>query len=265
MDLHRHGAGKETEDVAPAAAGAPKSGRDIAAIVGEIVRGDPTQQRSGRLISTLAGVLRRQRQGRGRGYGVRSFGQRMADEVLAVAPRLPVRDLATLREQFPGRGPDQVADALIDGATKASAAVGAAVGVWALLPIAPLFVVEVAAETLAVAGIEIKLIAELHEVYGLRAPGSAVDRMTAYTAAWTDRRGVVLAPGNLVLAVGPALRRRLSRRLARRAGRSVLSLGPLLSGAAAGALVNRRETRRLGRMMRAELRRVSPGGNPRAF
>lgn len=261
MDLHRHDAAKDTEPTANSA----KSGRDIAAIVGEIVRGDPTQQRSGRLVSTLAGVLRRQRHSQDRGYGVRSFGQRMADEVLAVAPRLPVRDLATLRAQFPGRSPDQLADALIDGATKASATVGAAVGVWALLPIAPLFAVEVAAETLAVAGIEIKLIAELHEAYGLRAPGTAVDRMTAYTAAWADRRGVVLAPGNLVLAVGPALRRRLSRRLARRAGRSVLSLGPLLSGAAAGALANRRETRRLGRIMRAELRRAQPSGNPRSF
>lgn len=263
MDLHRHGADKDTENAEPSATGSPKSGHDIAAIVGDIARGEPTEQRSGRLISTLAGVLRRQRQGGG--YGVRSFGQRMADEVLAVAPRLPVRDLATLRKQFPGRSPDQVADALIDGATKASATVGAAVGVWALLPIAPLFAVEVAAETLAVAGIEIKLIAELHEVYGLRAPGTAVDRMTAYTAAWADRRGVVLAPGNLVLAVGPALKRRLSRRLARRAGRSVLSLGPLLSGAAAGALANRRETRRLGRMIRAELRRASPNPNPRSF
>jgi hypothetical protein len=254
MHLHRRGAARSTE---PPASNATNGGGDVATIVGELAHGEPTQQRSGRLVSTLAGVLRRQRHGQR--YGLRSFGQRMADEVLAVAPRLPVRDLATLRTQFPGRSPDQLAEELVENASRASAAVGAAVGVWALLPVAPLFAVEVAAETLAVAGIEIKLIAELHEVYGLRAPGTAVERMTAYTAAWADRRGVVLAPANLVLAVGPALRRRLSRRLARRAGRSALSLGPLLSGAAAGALANRRETRRLGRMMRAQLRRAARG------
>lgn len=224
---------------------------------------DPVQERSGRLLSMLATALRRER--RDHGYRLRSFGRHLADEVLALAPRLPVRDLATLRRQFPGFGPDQLAETLIDGAAKASAAVGATVGAWAFLPIAPLFVIEVAAETLAVAAIEIKLIAELHEVYGLRVSGTAVERMTAYTGAWADRRGVAFAPGNpvvamgSVLAMGPALRRRLSRRLARRAGRSALSLGPLLSGAAAGAIANRRETRRVGRMIRAELRRASRG------
>ncbi len=259
MDLHRHGT---DQAAAPPSEGSAKGGRDVAAIVDKLTQGEPTQRRSGPLLAALTRVLRGRRQDRG--YGPRSLGQRLADELLAAAPRLPVRDLATLRRQFPGHSPDQLADTLIDGATRASAAVGAAVGVWALLPIAPLFAVEVAAETLAVAGIEIKLIAELHEVYGRRAPGSAVDRMTAYTAAWADRRGVVLAPTNLVLAMGPALRRRLSRRLVRRAGRSVLSLGPLLSGAAAGALANRRETRRIGRMIRAELRRAYTG-NPRSF
>lgn len=256
MDLHRRGADQAAE---PPSNQAANGDRELAAIVGELTQGEPTQERSGRLLAKLTGVLRRQR--RSPGYGLRSLGLRLADEVLAVAPRLPVRDQATLRQQFPGRSPDQLADALIDGATKASAAVGAAVGVWAVLPVAPLFAVEVAAETLAVAGIEIKLIAELHEAYGLRAPGTAVDRMTAYTGAWADRRGVVVAPANLVLAVGPALRRRLSHRLVRRAGRSTLSLGPLLSGAAVGAVANRRETRRLGRIVRAELRRAQRDGN----
>lgn len=177
-----------------------------------------------------------------------------------MAPRLPVRDQAALRRQYPGLSDDELADALIDAATRASGAVGAAVGVWAVLPIAPLFAVEVAAETVAVVGIEIKLIAELHEVYGLRPPGSGVDRMVRYTAVWTDRRGVTLAPGSVAVAIGPALRARLSRRLTLRAGRSTLSLAPLLSGAAAGAWANRRETRRLGRKIRTQLRRLADEG-----
>lgn len=173
-----------------------------------------------------------------------------------MAPRLPVRDRETLRRQYPGLSDDELADALIEAAARASGAVGATVGVWAVLPIAPLLAVEVTAETVAVVGIEIKLIAELHEAYGLRLPGSGVDRMIRYTGAWADRRGVTLAPGSGLVAIGPALRGKLTRRLTFRAGRSTLSLAPLLSGAAAGALANRRETRRLGRKIRTQLRRV---------
>lgn len=185
--------------------------------------------------------------------GARLTGRRLADEVLAMAPRVPVRDLETLRRQFPGLDPDDLSDALIDGAVRASGAVGAAVGFGALLPVLPLFPAEVAAEVVAVTGIELKLIAELHEVYGLRAPGSLVERMTSYVAIWADRRGVALTPGFSVVA-GPALRRSVTRRVMRKSGRSVLSLGPLLSGAALGALANRRETRQLGRAVRTVLR-----------
>jgi hypothetical protein len=171
-----------------------------------------------------------------------------------MAPRLPVRDLATLQAQFPGRGPDELADALIEGAARASAAVGVAVGAWAVLPFLPAAGVEIMTETLSVVGIEIKLVAELHEVYGQRAPGNVVERMTAYVGAWASRRGVALAPGGLVIAAGSPLARQLRRRLAARTGRSVLSLGPLLTGAAASGIVNRRETRKLGRILAGDLR-----------
>jgi len=50
----------------------------------------------------------------------------------------------------------------------------------------------------------------------------------------------------------------LQRRLTARAGRSLFSLGPLLTGAVAGGLINRRETRKLGRMLRDDLRARSP-------
>ena len=86
--------------------------------------------------------------------------------------------------QYPNRTPDQIADALIEGASRASATVGVAVGAWAVLPFVPAAGVEIATETLSVVGIEIKLVAELHEVYGMRAPGNVIERMTAYVGAW---------------------------------------------------------------------------------
>jgi hypothetical protein len=187
-------------------------------------------------------------------HGVWVTGRGLAENVLATASKLPVRDRATLRGQFPGRTPDEVADALVYAASRATGSVGAAVGVWAVLPVVPAFPVEVAAETLAVVGIEIKLVAELHEAYGMGVPGSVADRMNSYVAAWADRRGAVLLPGGLALAIGSPLRKRLTRRLTRRAGRSALSLGPLLTGAAAGAMFNRRETQRLGNAILTNLR-----------
>jgi hypothetical protein len=85
-----------------------------------------------------------------------------------------------------------------------------------------------------------------------------VEKMTGYVGAWAQRRGVALAPGGLVIAAGSPIARQLQRRLAARAGRSVFSLGPLLTGAVAGGMLNRRETRKLGRMMRDDLRKRSP-------
>jgi hypothetical protein len=192
-------------------------------------------------------------------HGAHTGTSWLADQVVAMAPRLRVRNQAALRAQFPGLSAEDIADALITGAARASAAVGGAVGAWAALPVLPAFPVEVVTETLALVGIEIKLIAELHELYGMPAPGSAADRATAYIGAWAHRRGVLaVAPGGLILAAGSPLARLLRRRLAGRVGRSVFSLGPLFTGAMAGAMLNSRETRRLGQEVRADLRRRAP-------
>jgi hypothetical protein len=185
----------------------------------------------------------------------------LSGQVMTMAPRLRVRDAEALRAQFPGASAEEVADALIEGAAKASATVGAAVGAWATLPVLPAFPVEIATETLALVGIEIKLVAELHEAYGMPASGNVVDRMTAYVAAWAHRRGVAAGPAGLIMVAGSPLARRLRRRLAARAGRTVFSLGPMLTGAAAGAVLNRRETRRLGQDVRADLRRRALAGD----
>ena len=193
--------------------------------------------------------------------GMGSGGGRLVAQVVAMAQRLRIRDQAALRVQFPGKSSEEIADALIDGAARASAAVGGAVGAWAALPVLPAYPVEVATETLALIGIEIKLVAELHEAYGMPAPGTRVERTTAYIAAWAHRRGVFMVPTGLVLAAGSPLARRLRWRLAARMSRSAFSLGPLLTGAFAGAMLNRQETRRLGHSVRADLRRqIQQGG-----
>src|SRR4029077_20928401 len=136
-----------------------------------------------------------------------------------MGPRLRFRDQATLRAQFPGQSDDEIAQRLIDRAARAATAVGGTTGASAARPVLPAFPAEVATETLAVVGIEVKLVAELHEAYGQPAPGGSVGRRTAYLAAWTQRRGVFLAPGGLVIAAGSPVARRLRRRLAARAGR----------------------------------------------
>jgi len=187
--------------------------------------------------------------------GVGSGTNWMAAQVTAMAPRLRVRDQATLRQQFPGRSADEIADALIQSAARASGAAGGAVGAWATLPVLPAWPAEIVAETLLVVGIEIKLVAELHEAYGLPAPGNVPERMSAYVASWAHRRGVAMIPGGVVIAAGSPLARQLRRRLAARAGRSAFSLGPLLTGATIGAVLNSRETRRLGQQVRRDLRR----------
>jgi hypothetical protein len=185
----------------------------------------------------------------------------LVDQVVAMAPRLRVRNQAALQAHFPGMSADDIADALIEGAARAAAAAGGAAGMAAALPVLPAFPVEVAAETLVIVGIEIKLVAELHEAYGAPAPGNLPERMSAYVAAWAHRRGVFMIEGGLILASGSPLARLLRRRLIARVGRSAVSLGPLLTGAAAGALFNRRETRKLGRDIQRDLRRRAVSGS----
>jgi hypothetical protein len=178
----------------------------------------------------------------------------LADQVIAMAPRLRVRDQAALQAQFPGKSADEIAEALISGAARAASAAGGAAGLWAVVPVVTAFPAEVLAETLVVTGIEIKLVAELHEAYGLRAEGNFAERMRAYVAAWAHRRGVFMVPGGVVFAPGSPLARLLRRRLATKAGRSAASLGPLLSGVVAGAMLNASATRKLGREILRDLR-----------
>ena len=239
--------------------------RDAAEVATDITEAERPRDRRQRvtqlarnLATSGAGVA-----GRGTRVARRAAGSGtgwLAAQVVDMAPRLRVRNQAALRAQFPGRSDEDIADALIDGAARASAAAGAAAGVWSAIPVPTTFPAEVAAETLVVVGIEIKLIAELHEAYGVPADGNFAERMRAYVAAWAHRRGVFAIPDGWVFAADSPLMRLLRRLLVGRVGRSLFSLGPLLTGAAAGATINGRETRKLGHQVREDLRRRAIAG-----
>jgi hypothetical protein len=196
-------------------------------------------------------------------------GQWLAEVTLDVAGHLPVRDLDTLRDHHQGRAGALLSGPLIRNASFAAAAVGATTGAvaaastatpagWATLP------AEVAAETLLVVGLEMKLVGELHEAAGyplardLRTNGPLIAR------SWVDVRG--LAPSDLALLLRPAeagalaatasnllghqardqLIAQIRRRLVGKAGRNTATLLPLFAGAVIGGELNRRATRKLG-------------------
>lgn len=180
----------------------------------------------------------------------------IADRIIGAAPRIPVRDLATLREQFPGLGPEELADKLVAGACNATATVGAGIGAAAMMPVPPAMLAELAAEITGVAAVEMKLVAELHEVYGRRPPGNLGQRSTAYLTSWTEERGIdVSRPSTLNAALGGQMKRELRQQIMKRTVRDLPNLLPFMVGAVVGALMNRRDTRKLADRVRNDLRR----------
>ncbi|MFD7967123.1 hypothetical protein [Streptomyces clavifer] len=204
---------------------------------------------SGRLHTVGRGV----RKG---GESARALAGRLADRIIDVAPRIPVRDLATLRGQFPGLGPEELADKLVAGACNATATVGAGIGAAAMMPVPPAMLAELAAEITGVAAIEMKLVAELHEVYGRRPPGNIGQRSTAYLTSWTEERGIdVTRPTTLNAALGGQMKRELRQQIMKRMVRDLPNLIPFMVGAVVGAMMNRRDTRKLADRVRSDLRR----------
>ncbi|MEU5609887.1 hypothetical protein AB0H03_14320 [Streptomyces sparsogenes] len=206
----------------------------------------------GRMASLAAAVGRSARKG---GERARAGVHAVADRIVANAPRIPVRDLAALREQFPGLGPEEIADKLVAGAANGTSTVGAGVGAAAMLPAPPAMPAELAAEIIGVASIEIKLIAELHEVYGVRAPGTVRQRAIAYLGSWAQERGIDAAvPATVNAALGVQMKRELRQQVLKRSFRNLPSLAPFMIGAAVGAALNRRDTHKLARKIRKDLR-----------
>lgn len=198
-------------------------------------------------------------------------GRWLAEWLVDNAPRIPVRDRATLEAHYAKQGPE-LADEVIRAASRSSGAVGASVGVlvgakelappaWVTIPM------ELISETVAVAVIELKLVAELHGIFERPMPTSPAQRNLALVMAWAERRGVspstLAHRGGMADALGRRARseaiRLVRRRLAGRLGRNLSSLAPLLAGAVAGAEINRRATRSLGLALARDL---AQGGGP---
>jgi hypothetical protein len=207
------------------------------------------------------------------GKGAVAGGLWLAETAIDMIPHIPVRDLQTLEEHHGGLSGADLAGDLIRNAARATAAVGATTGAiaaaedltppaWVVLPL------ELVLETLAVAAIEMKLVAELHEVYGRPVPGQGTDKALALARAWGERRGVsptaLVTGGGLGEVLGRGTRneiiRLVRRRLLRRTLRNTTSFVPFLIGAVAGAEVNRRATASLGDAVVRDLAAERPWG-----
>ncbi|MFF4036556.1 hypothetical protein [Streptomyces sp. NPDC001816] len=216
----------------------------------------PVARRRAAVIGDKARVLAREgvRMGSSRAKAGLAY---ITDRIIEIAPRVPVRDLATLRRQFPGLGPEEIADKLVAGAAGATSTVGAGIGAAAMLPVPPAMPTELAAEITGVAAIELKLIAELYEVYGVRPPGNVMARSTAYLSSWSGERGIdVMKPSTINTALGGQMKRELRQQIMKRMVRDLPNLMPFMVGAAVGAVMNRRDTRKLAGRVRTDLRKI---------
>src|SRR6266480_6847498 len=176
----------------------------LSGTLAELTADDLDQTERRRLLGRLAGQIRAR--GIGELFRPRAAIRWIADLVGDIAPRIPIRTRATLRTHFPGLSDDTIADRLIRNAGRTTAAVGAASGgvaaiEWVATPTLLSAPILLAAETVAVVAVEIKLIGELHEVYGQPVPGNGRQRAVSLLQAWANQRGVnPLAPGRGIAA-----------------------------------------------------------------
>ncbi|MFF9771173.1 hypothetical protein ACF1GT_32125 [Streptomyces sp. NPDC014636] len=241
--------------------GSPETGASLVAAGREDLsapeqRPAPIARRRAAVVRGKARDLAREGARRG-GSRARAGLAYLADRIIEIAPRVPVRDLASLRRQFPGLGPEELADKLVAGAAAGTSTVGAGIGAAAMLPVPPAMPTELAAEITGVAAIELKLIAELHEVYGVRPPGTLKTRSTAYLSSWSGERGIdVMKPSTYDTALGGRMKRQLRQQIMKRMVRDLPNLMPFMVGAAVGAVMNRRDTKKLAARIRADLRKI---------
>lgn len=233
---------------------------DLGKTVAELTADDIEPAGRRRLLGRLVDDVRRR--GLGQVFRPKAAIRWMTDVVGDIAPHVPVRDLATLRSHFDGLDGDELAERLIRNAARSTAGVGAAGGgvaslQWTVTPTLLSAPVLLTAETIAVVAVELKLIGELHEIYGLPITGSAGQRASTLLQSWASQRGVnPLVPGVGVASVlGTAARKELQSTLLRRFGRNLTTMGPLLTGAAVAGYLNRRATRKLGDELTKDLRK----------
>jgi hypothetical protein len=233
--------------------------REMAELVGRLsVEEDMDRETRGRLLGRFARLLAANaRRAGAAGVG---RGRWLADIVADIAPHVPVRDLETLSRHHYGLRGEALADSLVRAAQRATTGVGAAGGALAAVEFAapPLLLTapaQIMAETVVVATIEVKMIAELHEVYGVQVPGSGTTRGAVFLQSWAQQRGFdPTQPGSVTAALGVAAKTGLRKRLLRTVGRHFTTLGPFLTGAVAGGALNRAATKRLADKIRDDLR-----------
>jgi len=236
-------------------------GREIDDIVGRLGAQDATRKERAQQMGRLAKVT----VGRAQKAGIAAVGsgKYLADLLLEAVPHVPVRDLETLSAHHKGLTGEALADALVRNAQRVTAGIGAAGGAvaaaeWTALPLLISIPLEVVVETLAVAAVEVKLVAELHNVYGVRVDGTGTQRAIAFAGAWATRRGIdPMRPWTIPNVLGIAGRQQLAKRMLGRFARNLGTVIPFLIGAAVGARVNHRETQLLAASLRADLRRVA--------
>jgi len=189
-------------------------------------------------------------------------GRWLADTVVEMAPHLPIRDVDKLSEHHGGLTGAELARSMVRSSAKVSGAIGgAAGGVMAVqeLSVAGALAIpfELAAETALVVLVELKLVAELHNVAGRPLPEGARERSAAALRAWLSGRGI--SAGGLVVAKGRpdllsrATRARLAVALRRRFTRNLTTVAPFLTGAAIAAWLNRKATLSIGRALAKDL------------
>lgn len=233
---------------------------ELSRLLGKLAGGKIDAATVRRFGATLRRSLRFHRR------GVSLSGQGLADLLVKTAPHIPVRDRATLEAQYGGMNGTALAAQVIKTSSRNSAAVGGVTGglasvhelappLWILLP------AEVIAETLIIASIEMKMVAELHEVYGKPITGTANERGLAILESWTLRKGIDLealrSSGSVDKVLGKNAGNQIiaavKKRLLIRATRNISSLAPLFIGAVAGAELNRRSTRDMGDALVSDL------------
>lgn len=234
-------------------------GKAVAALTADDIEPAARRRLLGRVVTEIRGS------GVGRLFRPKAALRWMSEAVAEVAPHIPIRDREALRRHHPELDDDALAERLVRNAARATAGVGAAGGgvaslEWAVTPTLLSAPVLLAAETVAVVAIELKLVGELHEVYRQPISGGPAQRAGALVQAWAGQRGVnPLLPGvGVGTVLGTAARKELQGTLLRRFGRNLTTMGPLLTGAAVASYLNRRATRSLGDSVCNDLRKRSP-------
>ena len=227
--------------------------------VGAATRADPADDEddAGRRaqIAALAASARRA------GRRAVVSGRWLADTVIDIAPRMPVRDVPALARHHGGLAGDELARSVVQAAGRVSGGLGAVAGgviTAQEMSVAGLVLVpfELAAVTALVVTTEVKLVTELHHVAGRPLPGGPRQRAEGAIVSWMSGRA---APPNQVVAdvrgdvLGRAGRQQLRDTVRARFVRNLTALAPLLTGAAAAGYLNRRATLDVGRRVARDL------------